>query len=173
MQLSSSNMYMIVYLVIFILFIVAFSSQPYLTIQNGDLNINFYYTTVIEKGYGGNRKIMYIKKESSNPFIILMVSIAIFIFFGCSFLTLFLNAKKLNKFFNILIFLSMVAIIVLLHVLIYDKTSDIKDSIDKELSGFTREKTDLKTTDTAGYAIMMTCTVLMLITIVSSFMFHK
>ena len=173
MQLSSSNMYMIIYLVIFILFIVAFASQPYLTITNGDLDINFYYTSTITKGYGENEKTMSIKQASSGPFNILMVSIAVFVCFGCSFLTLFLNSKKINKLFNILIFLCMVAIIILLHVLLYDETSDVKNGLNELLSEFTGEKTKIKTTETAGYVIIMTCTVLMFITILSSFMFHK
>ena len=125
------------------------------------------------EGYGENEKTIYIKNSNSDPFKILMLSIVIFVCFGCSFLTLFLNAKKLNKLFNILIFLFMITIIILLHVLIYDKASNIKNLLNELLSELISDSTKIKTTETAGYSIMMTCTVLMFITIVSSFMFHK
>ena len=176
MLLSISNIYIIIYFIIFILFLVAFSSQPYFTATNGDIKLNVYYTNIVMDGYGDYEKEKVItKSENNKTFIILMLSIVIFVLFGCSFLTLYLNSKKLNKIFNMLILLSMITIIILFHELIYDESSKVKKELNKLIAIITRNSTNtkVKTTSTTGYALTMTSTILMFITIVSSFIFHK
>ena len=171
--LSKTNIYMIIYGIIFLLFIVAFASQPYLTVSNDILNINYYYTNVITTFNGEKYKDMTIQDSSNDLYVILILSIIIFICFGCSFLTLFLNAKKLNKFFNILILLAMIIIIIIFHVSIYDNNSKIRNLINSVLPyfGLDISQINIKTTETAGYALTMTCTVLMFVTVVSSFIY--
>jgi len=175
LSLSLSNIYIIIYFIIFILFLVAFTSQPYFTATNGDIKLNVYYTNIVIEGYGEYEKHKVITKENNKTFIILMLSIIIFVLFGCSFLTLYLNSKKLNKIFNILILLSMITIIILFHELIYDESYGIKKGLDELVTMITgnHTKTKIKTTSTVGYALTMTSTILMFITIVSSFIFHK
>lgn len=162
MQLSSSNMYMMIYLFIFILFVIAFASQPYLSSSLIGLDLNIYYTnaTVTDGDDRLSEKLMLITKSNNNTFVILILSIILFVLFGCSFLTLFLNQKKINKLFNMLILLTLISIIIIMHVKIYN-------NVDYTVLP------NLKTTETAGYGLTMTCTVLMFITILSSFMFHK
>ena len=156
---------MIIYIVIFILYIVAFASQPYLTSSGEGIDLKIFYTnatlSIGDEGYEGiSKKLMLINESNNNTFVILILGIILFVLFGCSFLTLFLNEKKINKLFNILILLTMFIIIILMHVKVYN------------VSEFT-ELPNVKTTETAGYGLTMTCMVLMFITILSSFMFHK
>ena len=108
-----------------------------------------------------------IKDLISSTYDILILSIVIFVCFGFSFLTLFLNSKKLNILCNILILIAMIGIIIVLHVGIYDAIYKDLDNI-LILSGSKTKK--IKTTDTSGYILTMICTILMFITVVSSFM---
>jgi hypothetical protein len=151
-----------IYLFIFILFVIAFASQPYLSSSLIGLDLNIYYTnaTVTDGDDRLSEKLMLITKSNNNTFVILILSIILFVLFGCSFLTLFLNQKKINKLFNMLILLTLISIIIIMHVKIYN-------NVDYTVLP------NLKTTETAGYGLTMTCTVLMFITILSSFMFHK
>ena len=183
-QISLSNTYIygIIYAIIFIMFIVAFASQPYLTISSKHININAFYTNIElqvsediinEKTKETKRiyhkeKYMIIKGSNTDFYLILILSIIIFVSFGCSFLTLFLNAKKLNKFFNIIILLAMIIIIIAFHVSIYDSTSKYSKLI-VEING--DEYSTIKTTKTAGYGLTLTCMILMFLTIVSSFIY--
>ena len=202
LPLSTTNIYMIIYGIIFLLFIVAFASQPYLTVSSDLLDINVYYTNIKAIALDGYKKdkFMIINNPKKSDlflilFLILILAIIIFICFGGIFLTLFLNAKKLNKFFNILILLAMIIIIVILHV-IYSNNSKIrtyvinilKEEVKKQLDGGDDEfifmlnelinllidntKITIKTTETAGYGLTMTCTVLLFITVVSSFFYN-
>ena len=171
MSLSITNIYMIIYGIIFLLFIVAFASQPYLKISNDDVNMKFYYTNVTASAFDGTSdKQMIINDSGNDMYVILILSIIIFICFGCSFLTLFLNSKKLNKFFNIVMLLAIILIIIIFHVSIYDNNSKMRKGLNhlfkKELN------TTIKTTETAGYGLTMTCTVLLFITVVSSFFYN-
>ena len=170
LPLSTTNIYMIIYGIIFLLFIVAFASQPYLTVSNAAINLNIYYTNISATAFDGTSdKKMIINNSGKDTFVILILSIIIFVCFGCSFLTLFLNAKKLNNFFNIIILLTMIVIIILLHLTIYDKNSKIREAFNQI---FGEEiYTAIQTTETAGYGLTMTCTVLMFITVVSSFFY--
>ena len=153
---------MMIYLFIFILFVIAFASQPYLSSSLIGLDLNIYYTnaTVTDGDDRLSEKLMLITKSNNNTFVILILSIILFVLFACSFLTLFLNQKKLNKLFNMLILLTLISIIIIMHVKIYN-------NVDYTVLP------NLKTTETAGYGLTMACTVLMFITILSSFMFHK
>ena len=186
LPLSTTNIYMIIYGIIFILFIVAFASQPYLTVSNDAVNMKFYYTNITSSGFIGNtatngtvisvpsEKLMIINDSGNDFYVILILSIIIFICFGCSFLTLYLNSKKLNKFFNIIMLLSMIIIIITFHVSIYAINSKIRNFINKSVTYENGEylNTTIKTTETAGYGLTMTCTVLLFITVVSSFFYN-
>lgn len=175
--LSKTNIYMIIYGIICILFSVAFFSQPYLIVTNNRINSKLYYTNLEfkinisnVKDYNSiirqNTKI--INNINNHTFVILILSIFIFVFFGCSFLTLFLHAKKLNKIFNILILLIMISIIILFHVSIYAKIN--KTELQQQLKdAFNESYINIKTTESTGYALTMTSTVLMFVTVVSSF----
>jgi hypothetical protein len=178
--LSTTNVYMIIYGIICLLFTVAFFSQPYLTFSNDKINANMYYTNSELNIYLGKaidfdvimqKKSKLINKINNDTFVILILSIIIFIFFGCSFLTLFLHAKKLNKLFNILILLIMISIIILFHVSIYAKIniSDLKEFLKV---AFKENDITITTTESTGYALTMTSTVLMFVTVVSSFFFN-
>ena len=183
-SLSNTSIYAIIYAIIFIMFIVAFASQPYLTISSQQMIVNLFYTNQITAIKGeltytdpltglnitesGAYKLMVINNSENDTYVILILSIIIFICFGCSFLTLFLNSKKLNKFFNIIILLAMIIIIITFHVSIYDKNFTSKVSaIILESTGDTN--TTIKTTETAGYGLTLTCMILTFITVVSSY----
>ena len=168
--LSNSSIYGIIYGIIFILFIITFSATPYFTINSDQLNLDYYYTyytiTVVETKETVKGNIIEIKDLISAIYDILILSIVIFVCFGCSFLTLFLDSKKLNILFNILILLSMIGIIIIFHVSIYNT---IYKDLDNLLVKWGSKTKTIKTTDTLGYILTMMCTVLMFIAIFSSF----
>jgi len=171
LPLSTTNIYMIIYGIIFLLFIVAFASQPYLTVSNDAVNMKFYYTNATSSAFDGtSEKQMTINDSGNDFYVILILSIIIFICFGCSFLTLYLNSKKLNKFFNIIMLLAMIIIIIIFHVSIYDSNSKLRKVLNQLFQA--ELNTTIKTTETAGYGLTMTCTVLLFITVVSSFFYN-
>ena len=171
LPLSTTNIYMIIYGIIFLLFIVAFSSQPYLTVSNDAVNMKFYYTNATASAIDGtSEKQMIINDSGNDLYVILILSIIIFICFGCSFLTLYLNSKKLNKFFNIIMLLAMIIIIIIFHVSIYDNNSKLQKVLNQLFQA--ELNTTIKTTETAGYGLTMTCMVLLFITVVSSFFYN-
>ena len=175
LPLSTTNIYMIIYGIIFLLFIVAFASQPYLTVSNDAGNMKFYYTNATSSAFDGtSEKQMTINDSGNDFYVILILSIIIFICFGCSFLTLYLNSKKLNKFFNIIMLLAIIIIIIIFHVSIYDSNSKIRKLINQSITYENGEylNTTIKTTETAGYGLTMTCMVLLFITVVSSFFYN-
>ena len=69
--------------------------------------------------------------------------------------------------------LAMIIIIIIFHVSIYDNNSKIRNAINQTITYQNGEylNTTIKTTETAGYALTMTCTVLMFVTVVSSFIY--
>ena len=81
MLLSISNIYIIIYFIIFILFLVAFTSQPYFTATNGDIKLNVYYTNIVFEGYGEYetevRAIMIELVDGKVPFSKMTVSSAL------------------------------------------------------------------------------------------------
>ena len=70
--------------------------------------------------------------------------------------------------------LSMIIIIITFHVSIYAINSKIRNFINQSVTYENGEylNTTIKTTETAGYGLTMTCTVLLFITVVSSFFYN-
>jgi hypothetical protein len=168
LSLSKTYKYAIIYAIIFLMFIIAFASQPYFTAESSTVNVNMFFTNLTIKDNEGKEKLDIINSQKSDLYLILILSIIIFICFGCSFLTLFLNAKKLNKFFNIITLLAMIFIIIIFHISIYNNTSQFSKIIYDMTGG---QNTKIQTTDTPGYVLTLACTILMFITTVSSFIF--
>ena len=170
LSLSNSTLYGIMYGIIFILFIFAFALTPYFTITSDLFNLDYYYTyytvTDVTSNETVNGKIIEIKDLISSIYDILILSIVIFVCFGFSFLTLFLESKKLNIVCNILILIALMGIIIIFHVAIYNS---IYKDFDTMLINFGSKTKNFKTTDTAGYILTLVCTILMFITVVNSF----
>ena len=169
MALSNTYMYLIIYAIIFIMFIIAFASQPYFIASSENMSLKIFYTNVTVQVYNEEEKFMIMDRYTDKDmYVILILSIIIFVCFGCSFLTLLLNAKKLNKFFNIIMLLAMIIIIIILHASIYNENSKISKNISKIIGD---KNIKIKTTESAGYGLSLTSMILMFLALVSSFIF--
>ena len=89
-SLSNSRIYSIIYGIIFLLFIIAFSLKPYFTITSDIFNLDYYYTNYIITDVTTKETIkgmtIEIKDLISSTYDILILSIVIFVCFGFSFL---------------------------------------------------------------------------------------
>ena len=190
MTLLTTSIYGIMYAIIFIMFIVAFFYLPYLTSawttnymisrKTTSSSINLFYTNVETKIEDVSSKMMTIQSKNNDMIKIIILSIIIFICFGFSFFTLFTNYKKLNKFFNIIILLCMIMIIITFHMLIYDTSSKTYQSISTIIKILTDNhlnspdfKIPINTFATSGYIVTVISMGLMFLTVVSSFFYNN